>query len=315
MSTELMMDVKINTFEIGYREVLGDGAFCDDVYLVNGVDGFSVVGSRHSLHRLEVGDSFLSILDIEGRNLLKKLLSECNDKPFAISTLKGTAIIDPCISQSSLFFIVHFLNRKHTGNMGAADSLEKLKSCMGIAGDLEGLKRADYDRAFATDLKSVMKNINTLSSNLMFITKCGVNTSVAKLNNLIKSATEIAGASASVEYLDDIILDDRFDYEAFVAFIVSLLMLCRARGATREAKINLSMCFEGVVAEVSFETLDKLSLLRSSEVRTFYNYAEVHNMIFEQSMKDGRLRVAFCPSRKDWSYLGVKRKLDFDWDN
>ena len=251
---------------------------CDDLYLLDATDDFSVVARRDSSRRLVLGSSFNDILDLEKRDILRSYFYNETDDPLVISTDVGVAVINKCISLSTLLLAVSFVDDE-----SELDDVSKNTD--------EALEESCF--YYAVPFKELNENFNK---------------DIERLSRLSGCAVDL--------YLREYIFCDRsFDCSAFKGFLLSVLTLARRISKKRRARVELSSCLEGVSVRVSFDVVDGVSRdpLDYSEIAVFYAMADRNRMLFEASFEGGVMRLRFCPARKDWSLLGIKAYHEFDW--
>jgi hypothetical protein len=115
-----------------------------------------------------------------------------------------------------------------------------------------------------------------------------------------------------LDEIDEMWEDDeclKTDLPLYSAFLLSFLLLARENAPLRSAKITLGASSSAIKVGVVFDS-DK-SLMLSDTVLEWERLAFDRNMLFECYEEQGKFHVAFHPLRRDWSYLGLKQRINF----
>lgn len=298
------------------RYDVGDTVFCDDIYLLDYLEGFSVICRRDSSGRLVHGSRFCELLDMKERSDFREYLYDERQDPLLLCTEVGTAIVNKYLTPSTLMVLVCFLEKeKRNGD------LAKLAAGAGIDG-LEipslyerGEERIVGARALLSDLRDVLQRLKLCLEEPFIPEGVQPRRTVQSFKDMVYRLSMLGGCSVELVCDKEIVCERSFDVCAFKGFLLSMLMLARRKSLSRGLRLEISSSSEGISARVIFETGEKARALSYPEVALFYDMAERNNMLFEASSDGGVLNVRFCPTRKDWSLLELKASVDFDWNS
>jgi hypothetical protein len=265
--------------------------------------------------RFDLGESFADTIDPEYRAEIVEYFSAQYEKALAVSTQKGTAILFPIFYSSSAMLLVSFVRSEKRGSLIDKAMAHGLFSEIHLIGECIERRMRRKDDKTLYDLTAVLESVKELKSNIDNIGIICESVSDEKFNNLFRSAAKIIGVPIKRITIEDVCVDDRFDATLFASFLVSALMLCRRAALDRSIEISVERCYEGIKLCVEFVNTSKLPLVFADEMLPFSGIAERCNMMFEYSSDEEKTRIAFVPSRKDWSCLGLKTVSEFEWDS
>ncbi len=286
---------------------------CDDMYLVDAMDGFRIIASRVSSHKSAPKDSLFDILSIEARSDLRIYLLSYEQKPLLLPTDLGSALINPFMFSSTRLLTVSFINGERGTELFD----------LALAGKIEGveLPTSKYKHNSAprqrsrmvSEFNNVLKTTTELFSSARIYPITASNAE-NKLMATVLNIAEFVGCPITLTSIGSARPNDWFDEKAFCGFLISTLCLAREKSKLRKAEVRLSSCKDGATAEVRFEALEYINATRQNETAFFYDYADRNYMIFEHFSTEDSFSVKFCPSRKDWSYIELKSDQKFKWD-
>lgn len=314
------MSVKIIKTERKAREAGFEGRytfvgehFCDDFYLLDYIDNFSVISHRHSRERLTVGESFISLLGEDERAALKAYLYDESEGVLILATSRGSAIVDKRLTPSVQIVTVSFLcDEKRNGALCVLASAGACGNCATLD-KYRDESRKRFSRALRDDLGITLLRMQKCFE-VDYMAMLGERGEVSEsFDACVGNTVKLCGCDAELFCEGGLSLDERFDFYAFEGFLISMLLLARRMSPARSAKIKLDSCFDGVLCEVSFSVERDLNVFSVPEIFTFFEFANRQNMRFEASSEKCILRVSFSPSRKDWSYLELKKPYGYDW--
>lgn len=288
----------------------------DDLYLIELFSGLSVISRRASSQRLTIGSSLSDIIDVEARSELRRYLSSPSDRYLLLPTLEGTALISSAIFPSSRLLTLSFINSERGCELFGIPSVRENDSLLlpYPPSDAAPLISAKHRRELEGDLGDVMDITRKALKKRRIYSIFSYERVSRCLMDIVNSIAELVMCPINLSLTGDFEPDDRFDEDLFKGFLISVFSLCREMAKYREAKVTLSTCRDGICVEISFIPLRKIELLETPEVTFFESYADRQRMIFEYSSTEDEFRVKFCPSRKDWSRLGLKSDIGFDWN-
>lgn len=285
---------------------------CDDMYLVDALDSFSIISSRVGSRKRLVTGSLFDILSIESRSDLRLYLTSYDEKPLLLPTDIGSALITPSLFSSTRLLIVNFINQECETELFDLASKGKITG-VSLPPSISSQTPAPRQRSkIISDFDVVLKTTNILFSPTR-ADPISASDAEEKLAALILDIAEFVSCPISLFCSGSARPNNFFDEKAFCGFLISTLCLCREKSKPRKADVCLSSCKEGVTVEVRFETFEHLDATKQSETAFFYDYADRNYMIFEHFSNQNSFSVKFCPSRKDWSYIGLKSDQKFDW--
>lgn len=285
----------------------------DDLYLVDALNGFSIIASRTGSQSVLHKSSLFDALTIEARSELRLYLTSYEEKPLLLPTDIGSALINPSIYPSTRLLTVSFIN----GEKGA-ELFE-----LAMAGRIDGVQlpplnseRSSPPRQrtkIVSEFNYVLKTTTDLFSPV-HIYPTTLSDAEEKLIATVLKIADFMGCPIDLSCIGSACPNSWFDPKAFCGFLISTLCLCRQKSKSRKADVILSSCKDGATVEVRFDTFERIDATRQSETAFFYDYADRNYMIFEHFESEDSFSVKFCPSRKDWSYIELKSDPEFKWD-
>lgn len=288
----------------------------DDLYMVDFRKGFEVIAARDASKRLVRGNCFTEILDAESRRKLISYLFGYNENPMLLPTELGEALIFAGAFASTSTFLVSFLRSDNDGSLGRVIASGKADEVV-IHREYPISKAKIYkrDAELVSDVDYVLKNTYIATKEVLIPEYVENEITVELFKDMVMSVAKLVGCGVELSLSKPPICDNRFDQSAFRAFLISMLMLCRESAKTRTAHIEIANCSEGIAVGVEFDSLSPIVFRETPEIEAFRYFAENNQMIFESASRNDTVRVRFCPSRKDWSIIGLKSHVEFDWDN
>ncbi len=286
------------------------------IYMVHiGPKAPTVIQRKDRVNRLMIGDDFRTILPLESVGVFFEHLRSYETAPLLLKTHIGSAVIFMDIFASTSNFVAVFLDAEKKGRL--IPLLSRNEDASHLIYSENALKRyiPQRDVKLVEDFKIMLNNINAAFNIAHFRFVCRGESCVEKLYDSIKAMANIVTCSLTLSHTDELICDDRFDEQAFVAYILGILMLCKKESRANSAVIVLSSHNGGIAAEISFDTKQKLYRMTSPIVEALATFAENNNMLFEFASDEGSVKTKFLPIRLDWSFLELKSDQKFDWDN
>lgn len=286
------------------------------IYMVHiGPKAPTVIQRRDSSNRLMIGDDFRTILPLESVGIFFEHLRSYETSPLLLKTHIGSAIIFMDIFSSTSTFIAVFLDAEKKGRL--IPLLTRSENASHLIYSEKALTRyiPKRDVKLVEDFKIMLNNIMRALNISRFRFNCAEESCVEKTYNLIKAIADIVSCPLTVFHRDELICDDRFDEQAFAAYILGMLMLCKKESRKGVAVISLSSQNGGIAAEISFDTKQKLYRMTSPMIEALAVFSENNNMLFEFASDEGSLKAKLLPIRLDWSFLELKSDQKFDWDN
>ena len=285
----------------------------DDMYLVDALDGFSIIASRVHSQKEAPKNSLFDILSIETRSDLRLYLMSYEEKPLLLPTDIGSALINPFMFPSTRLLTVSFINGERGTELFDLATAGKIEGV-----DLPFTKRKSASvprqiKEIVSQFNDVLKTTTELFSSAR-ISPITASNAEEKVMATALNIAEFVGCPINLYRIGSARPNTWFDEKAFCGFLISALCLAREKSKLRKADVRLSSCKDGTTAEVRFETFERIDATRRSETAFFYDYADRNYMIFEHFSDDNSFSVKFCPSRKDWSYIELKSDPKFKWD-
>ena len=311
------MDCKINhKYSFDNYDDIPKLRMRDDLYMVDFRRGFEVIAARAASPRLVKGTRFTEILDIETHGRLVSYLFGYNEKPMLLGTSIGEVLIFAGSFSSTSTFLVSFLNADKDGSLGRVLAARDLDDVLLPQEYPRGKGRLHKrDAELVEDLNYVLKNTLKATKECLIYEYVGNESTVEIFRDIVMSAASLVGCAVELSLSAPPVCNNNFDQSAFRAFLISMLMLCRECAKTRDMRIQLGNCSEGVAIGVEFDSVYPISVRKTSEIEAFRQFAENNQMIFEVASRNETVRVRFCSSRKDWAIIGLKSQVEFDWDN
>lgn len=99
------------------------------------------------------------------------------------------------------------------------------------------------------------------------------------------------------------------DLPLFVAFLFSFLAFARSNAHLRNVSISLRSSCSAAIVTLRFDTQKSITL--SDELIEWEGVTAERNMMFGYSVQADSVEITFQPLRRDWSYLGLKQKINF----
>ena len=99
------------------------------------------------------------------------------------------------------------------------------------------------------------------------------------------------------------------DIPLFCAFVISFMLQSLSSEGSHRVDVTLGASSGAILIKLSFDSAAEQTL--NSVFAEWESMTADKNMFFEYFEDNGRLSVSFHPLRRDWSYLGLKQKLDF----
>ena len=288
-------------------------AICDDMYLVDALDGFRIIASRVGSRAELKRSSLFDILSIEARSDLRLYLGSHEDKPLILPTDIGSALINPSIFSSTRLLTVSFINGERETELFDLAAAGRIA---GVELPLSKIKRTSVPRQrsrIVSEFNEVLKITTDLFSAAR-IYPITVSDAEERVMATVLNIAEFVGCPISLYCIGSARPNTWFDEKAFCGFLISALCLAREKSKLRKAEARLSSCKDGTTVEVRFEAFERLDATRLTETSFFYDYADRNYMIFEHFESENSFSVKFCPSRKDWSYIELKSDPKFKWD-
>ena len=275
----------------------------------------TVIQKRDRLNRLMVGDDFRTILPLNSVGIFFEYLKSYEKAPLILKTHIGSAIIFMDIFSSTSTFLVVFLDSEKKGRL--VPLLTRNEDASYLIYTEKALKRyiPKRDVKLVEDLKIMLNNMISAQNIAHFHFTSQNKSCLEEAYNSIKAIANIVFCSVKISHSDELICDDRFDSQAFVTYILGMLMLCKKESRSDSASIYLSSYNGGIAAEISFDTKKMLYRITTPIVETIAFFAETNNMLFEYAADEHSIKTKFLPLRLDWSFLELKSDQKFDWDN
>ena len=286
------------------------------IYMVHiGPKAPTVIQKKDRVNRLMIGDDFRTVLPLESVGIFFEHLRSYETSPLILKTHIGSAVIFTDIFASTSTFAAVFLDTEKKGRL--IPLLSRNEDASHLIYSENALKRyiPKRDVKLVEDFKIMLNNINTAFNMARFRFVRRDESCVEKVYDSIKAISNIVGCSLTLSHTDELICDDRFDKQAFVAYILGMLMLCKKESRTNSAAIALSSQNGGIAAEISFDSKQKLSRMTCPMIEALAVFAENNNILFEFVSNEGSVKTKLLPIRLDWSFLELKSDQKFDWDN
>ncbi len=254
--------------------------YSDDLYLIDGAMGATVISSRCGAGGLDLGDSLLKILDVEEADKLQKYLTSFSAEPFTLKTTLGDATVYGATYPSSLLFVVRFQRSEHNNDEDYPSLLSALCDPKRF---LCGFDEFSGERMLEeAELLSLL---------------CGCPLDISLKNNFVYEEEPTA----------------ELDFALYVAFVTALLLYARKEAKERCAKLNIEINEKSPLVSLSLEPMSSPERT-PRELLSLLSIAERLNIQFYTASENGILTVSFSPLRKDWSLLGIKaNRIKFDF--
>ncbi len=293
----------------------GDLRFLDDLYLLNYLDDFSVMAKRDSSSRLTYGSRFCELIALEDRAAFRRYFFDEISSPLILRTDVGTAIINKTLVASTLVAAVSFICSEKNGEV-ADVALKRARGAVCFPVHYApSEQRISNVKRLNDELFAVLNNYKSFLERPYIALNCAPKMTVENFKNTVRGISMLSGCSVRLFAYSDLICDKRFDANVFKGFLLSMLMLARRIAKDRSASLELTSCGEGVSVRVTFCTDERKRALSYPEILLFYEFADRNNMLIEASSTDGVINVRLCPTRKDWSIIGLKAPVLFDWNS
>ena len=218
----------------------------------------TVIQRKDSSNRLMTGDDFRTILPLKSVGIFFDHLRSYETAPLILKTHIGSAIIFMDIFASTSTFIAVFLDAEKKGRL--IPLLTRKEDASHLIFTEKALTRyiPKRDVKLVEDFKIMLNNITSAQSlaHIRFVHNTDV--CVEKVYESIKAIADIVGCSVNLSCSGTLACDDKFDVQAFVAYIFEMLMLCKSESPSKTATISLSSHNSGIAAEISFDTKKEL---------------------------------------------------------
>lgn len=293
----------------------GEMRFVDDLYLLNYLDDFSVMAKRDSSSRLTYGNRFCELIALEDRAAFRRYFFDEISSPLILRTDVGTAIINKTLVASTLVAAVSFVCSEKSGEI-ADVALKRARGSICFPSQYApSEQRISNVKRLNDELFTVLNNYKMFLEKPYIALNSAPKVTVENFKNVVRGISMLSGCGVRLFAYSELICDKRFDANIFKGFILSMFMLARRIAKDRSASLELTSCGEGISVRVTFCTDEQKRALSYPEILLFCEFADRNNMLFEASSKDGVIYVRLCPTRKDWSLIGLKAPVLFDWNS
>lgn len=286
------------------------------IYMVHiGPKAPTVIQKKDSSNRLMIGDDFRTILPFESVGIFFEHLRSYETAPLLLKTHIGSAIIFMDIFASTSNFLVVFLDSEKKGRL--IPLLTRDEQATHLIYTEKALKRyiPKRDVKLVEDFKIMLNNINSAQNLAHYHFTCKKENCVEKAYDSIKAIADLVECPVNISHSGELLCDDKFDQQAFVAYILGMLILARKESRKKTVNIVLSSHNGGIAAEISFDTKEKLYRITTPMIDALSVFADNNNMLFEFASDKSSIRTKLLPIRLDWSFLELKSDQKFDWEN
>lgn len=253
-------------------------SFFDDLYVVDASRSFAVSVGRSAERRFLTGEDIRVSLEPSEVEALREYLMSFDVKPLPLTTSDGRAFVYGSAFPSTILFLLSFPR-----GIGGVE-----KSCRQI------------EEVFGRDEEALVVLGERAES---------------VLSHTVLATASLAGCRVSLRCEKSISLGYGFDKYIFKMFLLIFFMSAREYGTKREARVELKNSYEGAFVTAEFSVYPDEGHKSTYPLSTILSLAERHNIRCTMAFRDGIARAEICPVRKDWSLLGLKRPMGFDWNS